>query len=689
MIAEHLNPGQQRMTRAGALTTLSTGIAQNLQPHTSTDAAGRPVLNTDPLGFNTQSAYNAIDQITTITDANAGVTQFNYDTKRNLASVVNPLSNTIEAYQYDNLNRITQRTDAKLKNTAYQYDGAGNVTQMTDRKGQVTGINYDAQNRITSIVFPGGVTQTRTYDTVGRLAEIREPDNATTYGYDTVDRLVMAATDSAAGHHEIDYAYDSLDRVVNRTVDGADATTYAYDNASRINSIAYRGQTTIYNWDTSNRLTTKTLPDGIQQNFQYDDADQITQIQYMKPDATVIETIAYTYDANGNRLSKLSGASSIQETGITATYDAANRLSKLTLTATNQSFVLGYDDNGNLTTKTDLANPANLTIYAWDSRNRLSSITGPGGTATFQYDALSSRISKTVNGQTIGYVYDGMQAIGETAGSGISDTLLTGLVIDEVIARYSQSGNRTYLTDALGSAVALAKDDQSIQAFYTYTPYGEAQTLGVDEGNPIQYTARENDQTGLYFYRARYYDPVLKRFINEDPIGLHGGLHTYAYVNGNPIAFTDPLGMLSGAWHQDITRNVAYSECPKLVNRLPRMVYDVDFEPGSQDPDQAFKHAMSDGPAGQSARDAALQTDRYIESQLATCTPKGLANALHAGQDKFPKGHRGKPWYGGHPSFGHIADDTFGAAGGAVGQATEETRRLIRRFKAMCPCVCD
>ncbi len=225
----------------------------------ATDDAGRPVLSTDALGFNTQPAYNAVDQLSKITDANAGVTQFNYDTKRNLASVVNPLNNTIEAYQYDNLNRLTQKTDAKLKSTAYQYDGAGNLTQMTDRKGQVTTLTYDAQNRITSINFPGGATQTRTYDTIGRLSEIREPDNAMTYSYDTVDRLTTVATDSVAGHHEIDYTYDALDRVVSRTVDGADATAYTYDPSSRLATISYRNQITTYTWDNSNRLTGKTL----------------------------------------------------------------------------------------------------------------------------------------------------------------------------------------------------------------------------------------------------------------------------------------------------------------------------------------------------------------------------------------------------------------------------------------------
>jgi RHS repeat-associated protein len=236
------------------------------------------------------------------------------------------------------------------------------------------------------------------------------------------------------------------------------------------------------------------------------------------------------------------GGSVVPETAFTASYDDANRMTSLTLTDSGQSFVLAYDDNGNLASKTDQANPSSVTSYSWDSRNRLTGMTAPGIAASFTYDGLGRRISKTVNGQAIGYVYDGMQAIGEVVGGSIDATLLTGLMIDEVIARYGASGNRTYLTDALGSVLALSKDDQSIQNFYEYSAYGETRALGDDEGNPIQYTGRENDRTGLHYYRARYYDPGLKRFISEDPIGVEGGVNLFLYVGGNPISFNDPLG---------------------------------------------------------------------------------------------------------------------------------------------------
>jgi RHS repeat-associated protein len=91
----------------------------------------------------------------------------------------------------------------------------------------------------------------------------------------------------------------------------------------------------------------------------------------------------------------------------------------------------------------------------------------------------------------------------------------------------------------------LADDDNAnIQNSYGYSPYGQSQTVGPDSANnPNQYTSRENDNTGLYYYRARYYDPVLKMFVSSDPIGLAGGMNTYLYANGSPLMYTDPLGL--------------------------------------------------------------------------------------------------------------------------------------------------
>jgi RHS repeat-associated protein len=349
----------------------------------------------------------------------------------------------------------------------------------------------------------------------------------------------------------------------------AQTTAYAYDDAGRLTRITQQGQVTTYVWDADHRLTDKTLPNGIAVTYRYDAAGQVTEIAYRRTDGTLIERIAYQYDAAGRRLQKDAlVAPSVDETPFTATYDAGNRLTRITLapgTPAAATYDLAYDDTGNLIGKTNAADASDRTVYTWDSRNRLTAIGAPGLSAAFAYDSLGRRTQRTVTlaGQpaiTTLYVYDGLQALGEIrpqqgAIAEQSTALITGLHLDEAIARMTSGANgtdpqmRTYLTDALGSVIAQTRADQSTLNVYGYSPYGQVFEGGADEGNALEYTARENDGTGLYFYRARYYDPVLKRFISEDPIGLAGGWNIYGYANASPASLSDPLGLSPRGGH--------------------------------------------------------------------------------------------------------------------------------------------
>ena len=162
-------------------------------------------------------------------------------------------------------------------------------------------------------------------------------------------------------------------------------------------------------------------------------------------------------------------------------------------------------------------------------------------TASFSYDQFGRRTNKTINGEAVNYVYDGDQAVGESS-STASTSQLTGVGIDEHIARYTGQDQLVYLTDALGSIIAQTKADGSFQNKYGYSPYGQVAKDADDKGNPHQFTGRENDNTVLMFYRARYYMPSCGRFISEDPIGTDDGLNVYAYVGGDPVNARDPTG---------------------------------------------------------------------------------------------------------------------------------------------------
>jgi len=193
--------------------------------------------------------------------------------------------------------------------------------------------------------------------------------------------------------------------------------------------------------------------------------------------------------------------------GVCNPFVAANELVKW-----NQDDLL-YDRNGNLTTQQTLSGTM---TYSWDARNRLTSLNGPGVSASFVYDALDRRISKTINGTTTQYLYDGNDIVAEIGGGAVATTYLRSLNIDEPFVRQSAT-NEYYHTDALGSVLALTDQTGAPQTTYRYDPFGNMTVTGTSS-SPFSFTGRENDGTGLYYYRNRYYSPVLQRFTTEDPL---------------------------------------------------------------------------------------------------------------------------------------------------------------------------
>jgi RHS repeat-associated protein len=179
--------------------------------------------------------------------------------------------------------------------------------------------------------------------------------------------------------------------------------------------------------------------------------------------------------------------------------------------------------------------------YTWDVRNRLAAISG-ALSASFAYDALGRRSARTVSGTTVKYLHDGLNVVQrqDAGGSPTAQMLMGGL--DEIFGEVTATGTTSYFTDALGSTVALTDGSRATNAEFTYEPYGKNSKTGAGD-TPFRYTGRDDDGTGLYYYRARYYHPQLGRFVAEDPIGLAGGINLYAYVGGNPLSYVDPLGL--------------------------------------------------------------------------------------------------------------------------------------------------
>jgi len=210
------------------------------------------------------------------------------------------------------------------------------------------------------------------------------------------------------------------------------------------------------------------------------------------------------------------------------------------------------DANGNTTTKTD---STGTTTYAWDFENRLTSVILPasGGTVAFKYDPFGRRIYKSSTSATSIYAYDDDNLIEETNSSGVAVARYSqGSNFDEPLAMLRSGATSYYQADGLDSVTSLTNAAGTAAQSYTYDSFGNLLASSGTLVNNFRYTGREFDsETGLYYYRARYYDPATGRFLGEDPIGFAGsGSNFYAYVGNSVTNFRDPSGLDPSLWQR-------------------------------------------------------------------------------------------------------------------------------------------
>jgi RHS repeat-associated protein len=181
--------------------------------------------------------------------------------------------------------------------------------------------------------------------------------------------------------------------------------------------------------------------------------------------------------------------------------------------------------------------------YVWNSENRLVAVYKNNKTVRYQYDALGRRVSRHGKGvgTTAKYTYDGQDVILDESSEG-TVKYQNGLGIDNKLKITSNGISKYFLQDHLGSTIGLTDSNGNVVSSAGYDSFGNSTN---SLGTRYQYTGREFDEfTGLYYYRARWYDANLGRFISEDPVGFAGGdINLFGYVKNNPANFSDPLGL--------------------------------------------------------------------------------------------------------------------------------------------------
>ena len=437
------------------------------------------------------------------------------------------------------------RTDPELR-SLYTYDAQGNLVEASEN-GTDYHYTHDTEGRVLSKRAWGKTLYENHYDACGRLRELITGEQKTSYGYDKAGRLAEVC---ASNGIRAQYRYDKNDMQTEVLYGNGLRTLYTYDERSQLT-----GMETVLP-GMSNPLFRST--------YAYDaNGCRISKTEQIRMDATtplkVMET-SYTYDAM-ERLTKESLNGAVTSYG----YDlAGNRITKSTDGRTEKYFYnnrnqltelhrekdvvrYSYDPAGNLTEENYLTADGASTKklhYAYDVYNRNVSVTGDDFTQKNHYDAEGYRDSITEKDKVTNFVYQG-------------GMLLHELDEDKNPARHYVLGNEYigldhnyYLTDEQGSVRYVMDAAGNVQNDYRYDAFGQRIAGHENIPNRLRYNAQiEDDLTGLYYLRARYYNTGIGRFTQEDVI-YNDGLNLYAYCSSNPVMYADPSGYAKKAAKQ-------------------------------------------------------------------------------------------------------------------------------------------
>ncbi len=535
-----------------------------------------------------QYVYDAPGNITRITDGVGNHTEYILDKWGRIVEI-RQADESSEFYGYDYAGNVIRSTDGKGNTTTYEYSNINQLTVLTDPTGEQETYHYDAQERLCKRTDRNG-TQTRyAYNIYDNLTErtAKKTDGtelSDRYEY-TAEGLLKSAIAQGMRYH---YVYDALGRLTEKKASGRTLLSFQYDlNGNLTHQMDVTGKVTEYRydltdsirevWDNDKKIAEYTYnPDNtinslscgsLYTEYTYDADRNLTGLKTKFGTEVIVEN-KYTYDGNGNQLEKLQKHGTIKYS-----YDRMNRLEKVQYpNATEELF---YDKAGNRTKR--LYNGAEE-LYQYDKRNRLTTYTKGGVTSQFTYDKAGNLLKddkakytydafnrntkvETFNGNIQINRYDAEDLRHEMEENGKLVTFI--FRGDEIVTEETQEGKiryirtnsllasdaesaRTYYhyaSDEMGSITHVVDSEANkILNQYEYDAWGNLTTCNEKVPNRFKFNGQQYDPiTQQYYLRARYYNPVIGRFTQEDTY-RGDGLNLYAYCAGNPVYYVDPSG---------------------------------------------------------------------------------------------------------------------------------------------------
>lgn len=489
-------------------------------------------------------------------------TTYTYDNNNNLISEVDPLNQTT-TFNYDNLNQIIEvdYSDNGTPDVDYIYDFHGNRLTMVDGTG-TTSYVYDEWNRLEKVTSPGSIEVEYRYDRHSNRIELIYPDSdSVTYTYDEADRMTVVED---WDNRETTYDYFANGQVESVSHENGVTANYSYDNAGRMTQVwnkygldtftrhIYTLDAVGYVTSTEEVLTDGRDPEPIDSSrtgiidYQYDGMYRLTYEYRDLPHPQDEIVNEYEYDLVGNRTVHTMTDVPFSPDITIFTYDQADRIEEA---EGEIDEIFTHDANGNMIKR----GRYNNVLQFFDQANRLTQTNSALYTYDYVYDGDGNR-TKIVRGSTVinSYVYDYNRALPVII---IDDEHkyvwgLDLLYADET-GWFPETG--WYLKDMLGSVRAIVDDEPEVQFYEEYDAFGNEGYSNRLYDQPFKFTGEMDDQeytdTDYIYLRARYYDPIIGRFISRDSyagsIATPLSLNRHTYVENNPVNLVDPSGHAS------------------------------------------------------------------------------------------------------------------------------------------------